>query len=167
MANINEIRNLAEPLKGYQFRITISNPPGSGASVEVLSFRCTAAAIPGKSIEEVMVNLGGFNVKYAGRSIPVGSWTTSFVEGTDLSVVERIKSWQELCHNQATGVQQNADGYKRTATIELLNNAKEVTKSYRIVGVWPQDLPDIGMDTASSDAIRVDCTWAYDHTEEA
>lgn len=153
-------------MKGYQFRITLANPPGVGASVEVLQFRCQAASIPGKSIEEVLVNLGGYNVKYAGRSIPAGTWSTSFVEGTDLSVVQRVKSWQELCHNQLTGVQQDSAGYKRTATIELLNNDLSVSIGYRIIGIWPQDMPDIGMDKSSSEAVRAEVTWAYDAFEQ-
>jgi len=167
MATLEEIRNLAEPLKGYQFQITISNPAGQGASIELMQFRCTSAAIPGNVIDEVLVELGNGTppVRYAGKSRPVGTWTTTFIEGTDLAVVQRVRTWQEVCNSQATGIQGEAADYKRTATIELLNNAKEVVQSHRIVGLWPQDVPDTLMDTASSEATRYDVTWAYDYHE--
>ena len=165
MATIEEIRNLAEPLKGYQFRITISNPPGSGAGIDLMQFRCAAATIPGKQIEEVLITLGGYNLKRAGRSVPVGTWTVSFVEGTDAQISQRMRSWQEICHNQATGIQENADGYSRSAVIELLDNAGNVSQAHRLIGIWPQDIPDVQMDTGTSEAVRYDVTFAYDHHE--
>ena len=167
MASIEQVRNLAEVFKSYQFRINISNPPGAGASIELMQFRCTAAPIPGKQVEEVLVPLGGYNVKYPGRSIPVGVWTATFIEGTDLQVIQRMKEWQEVCHNQQSGVQGESADYKRNITIELLDNAGEVSQTHRMVGCWPQDTPDVALDTASSEAVRYDVTFAYDYNEIA
>lgn len=166
MATIDEIRNLAEPLKGYQFKIIISDPPGAGASSDILQFRCTAAAVPGKDIEETLVPLDGFNVKYAGRSIPVGAWTTTFIEGTDLSVVERVFTWSELAHDQRSGVNGESADYKRVARMELLNNAKETVRTRRIIGIWPQSIPELAFDSSSSEAARYDVTWAFDFYQD-
>ena len=165
MPSIEEIRNLSEPLKGYQFKITIANPPGVGASVQELQFRCTSAAIPGKTIEESLVNLHGYNVKHAGRSIPVGVWTATFIEGTLAQIIQRIRSWQEICHNQSSGVQGRSSEYKRNIIMELLNNDQSVSQTHRIVGAWPQDVPDVLMDSASSEPTRYDVTFAYDYHE--
>lgn len=166
MATIDEIRNLSEPLKGYQFKIIIADPPGAGASSDILQFRCTATVLPGKDIEETLVNLGGYNVKYAGRSIPTGLWSTTFIEGTDLSVVERLFTWGEIAHDMRTGVNGESSDYKRVARVELLNNAKETVKVRRVIGIWPQSVPDLAFDSASSDASRYDVTWAYDFFQD-
>jgi len=168
VATIEEIRNLAEPLKGYQFQVVISDPAGEdGASGEILQFRCTALSLPGKTIEETLVNLDGYNVKYAGRSIHAGLWTTTFIESTQLEVIDRVYSWQDIAHNSRSGVQGDSQDYKRVARLELLNNNRDVTYVRRIVGIWPQDIPDIAFDKASSEATRVDVTWAYDYDEKA
>ena len=165
MASIEEIRNLADPLKGYQFKITIANAPGEGAGVELLQFRCTATALPGRDIDQVVTSLGGYDVSDAGRIPGPRTWTTTFVEGTDAQVIERVDSWQKIIFNPATGVQASRADYKRTATIELLGNDKSVTLTRTLVGIWPQSVADLALDKASSEGVTLDVTWSFDYMD--
>ena len=164
MATIEEIRNLAEPLKSYQFKITIANAPGTGASGELLQFLCQASVLPGQEIDVVLTNLGGHIVSDPGRVGSAGrTWTVTFAESTDLSVVQRINSWQNICNNPATGVQGNRGDYKRTALVEMLDNAKEVVLTRQLNGVWPSATADMALDNASSEVVNLDVTWAFDY----
>lgn len=163
MANIEEIRNLADPLKGYQFKITIANPPGEGAGIELLQFRCTAAPLPGRDIDQVVTSLDGFDVSDAGRIAGPRTWTTTFTEGTDTQIITRIDSWQKIVRDPVTGVQASRSDYKRTATVEIYNNARETTLTRTLVGIWPQSMGEIGFDKASSEAVTLDVTWSFDY----
>lgn len=166
MATIEEIRNLAEPLKGYQFKITIANPPGSGASIEEMQFLCQATALPGRSIDSVLTTLGGHTVTDPGKTSGPRIWTTTFAETTDNSIIQRINSWQQVCSNEATGVQGTRADYWRNARVELLNNAKEVTLTRQLIGIWPQDMTDMSLDTGSSDVVTLDVTWEFQYHED-
>ena len=163
MATIEEIRNLAEPLKGYQFKITIANPPGAGASVEQLQFLCSATVLPGRTIDQVVTSLGSFDVSDPGRIPGPRVWTTTFFETTDVGIIRRVNSWQQICFNPETGVQGNRGDYKRNARVELLNNNKEVVLTRQLNGVWPQDVADMSLDNASSEVVSLDVTWSYDY----
>ncbi|NNK82760.1 MAG: hypothetical protein HKO92_06530 [Flavobacteriaceae bacterium] len=165
MANIEELRNLADPLKGYQFKVTISNAPGTGAAIDLLQFRCTAAALPGRTIDQIVTSLDGFDVSDAGRIPGPRTWTTTFTEGTDVQVIERVDSWQKLIYDPVTGVQASRADYKRTATIELYGNDKSVTLTRTLVGIWPTDMGEIAFDKASSEAVTLDVTWAFDYMD--
>lgn len=163
MATIEEIRGLAESLKGYQFKVTIASPPGEGASIEVLQFRVQSSVLPGRTIDPVVTSLGGYDITDPGRIPGPRTWTTTFTEGTDVQILQRIDSWQKLCFDPETGVQGSRADVKRIALFELLDNAKNVTLSRQIVGIWPQDLTDVPFDNASSENVAVDVTWSYDY----
>jgi hypothetical protein len=163
MASIEEIRNLADPLKGYQFKITIANPVGEGAAIDLLQFRCTAAALPGRDIDQIVTSLDGYDVADAGRIPGPRSWTTTFAEGTDVQVIQRVDSWQKVVYDPETGVQASRADYKRTATIELYGNDKVVTLTRRLVGIWPQSMAEMAFDKASSENVTLDVTWSFDY----
>lgn len=165
MASVEEIRNLAEPLKGFQFKVTIANPPGAGAAIDLLQFRCTAAVLPGRTIDQVVTSLDGYDVSDWGRIPGPRSWTLTFTEGTDAQVIERVDSWQKLCSNPATGVLANRADGKRTATLEIYGNDRSVTHTRTIVGLWPQSVADLAFDKASSEAVTLDVTWAFDYMD--
>ena len=163
MASIEEIRSLSDPLKGYQFKVTIANAPGDGAAADLMQFRCTATSLPGKTIDAVVTTLDGFDVSDAGRNSGGKTWTTTFMEGTDAQVIRRLDSWQRLVYNPVTGVQASRSAYKRTATVELYGNDKIVTLTRTIVGIWPQAVSDMSLDKNSSEGVTLECTWAFDY----
>lgn len=163
MANIEEIRALSDPLKGKQFRVTIANAPGTGAGIELLQYRCTATALPGRIIDQISTSLGGHTVADAGRESGLKTWNTTFSLGTDAQVIRRIESWQKLIIDPETGVQATRADYKRTATIELLGNDKEPTYTRTLVGIWPMQGADIAFDTDNPEAVILDVTWSFDY----
>ena len=163
MANIEEMRNLSDPLKGYQYKITISNPPGEGAGTELLQYRCTGTVLPGRTIDQVITSLDGFDISDAGRIPGPRSWTTTFSEGTSADVILRVDSWQKIIYDPETGVQASRADYKRTATVELYNNAKEVTLTRTLVGIWPQSVTDLTLDKNTSENTQFEVTWAFDY----
>ena len=47
-----------------------------------------------------------------------------------------------------------------------INNAKEVVLTRRLVGLWPQDLADMTLDSNSSETVTLDVTWSYEDHED-
>lgn len=163
MAHIEEIRSLASPLKMYQFRVTIANPPGNGASPELMTFRCTAADMPGETIEVVESALGGHTIRDPGKKRFDGVWNTTFIEGTDVQILRRVFSWGNICYDTQTGIQGDRSETHRTGLIELLDNKRETVMTRRIIGIWPSDIQSLSFDEASSEAQRPQIGWTYDY----
>ena len=163
MATIEEVRSLSDPLKSNQFRITIANAPGDGAGIELLQFRCTATVLPGRDIEQIVTSLDGYDISDAGRIPGPRTWTTTFSEGTDAQIIQRVDSWQKIINNPETGVQASRADYKRTAVVELYGNDKVTTLTRNLIGIWPQSVADLALDKASGEAVSLDVVWAYDY----
>lgn len=167
MASIQEIMRLSDPLKSYQWRVTVANAVGIGASGELLQFRCTSSVLPGRTIDQIVTSLDNYDVSDAGRMAGPLTWTTTFIEGTDVQVINRMEAWQNIIHDPETGVQASRDEYKRVVTIELLNNAKDVVLTRTLHGCWPQAVADLALDKSSSEALQLEVTWSYDyHTSQ-
>jgi ribosomal protein S28E/S33 len=164
-ATIEQIRSLASPLKGYQFLISIINPPGTGASIQEMQFRCISSVMPGRTVDAVVTSLGSYDVSDPGRMSGGKTWTTTFIEGTDTQIIQRLNSWQELCFNPRTGVQGSRSDIKRTARIELLEQDRSISFTRNLIGLWPTEIGDISLDNSSSEGVTIDCTWAYDYFE--
>ncbi len=163
MATMQEVMRLSDPLKSYQFRVTIANAPGTGASGELLQFRCTATVLPGRTIDPVTTSLDGFDITDAGKVSGALTWTCTFAEGTDIQVIRKMQNWQDIVYNPETGVQATRDEYKRVATIEMYNNAKETSLVRTIKGVLTQAIDDITLDKSTSDNVTVGVTFSYDY----
>jgi hypothetical protein len=103
---INDVQGLVDPLKSYQFQMTVAAPKG-GISSQILSLRCTATELPGISLDQVPVDLAGFTLIYSGRIKFSHTWTTTLVEGTDALIRTSIASWMKTAYNWITGVGAN------------------------------------------------------------
>jgi len=161
---ISQVKALSDPIKAYQFKFEISPLPNLvGLSAKELSLRCTAASLPGSSIEQTKVNLGAHEINYPGQRKFNGNWTVSLIEGNKAQVLRVLTGWMDLCNNSETGLQSPTSLIKSTGIISLFDNSGTVVFKRRLLGVWPTEMPDIQLDMSSSEAMKIDVTFSYDN----
>lgn len=162
-SGIEDVRNLGEPLRSYQFRLTFADPVGMSAIN--LRMRCTSLTLPGSSIEETVASVKGHEIRFAGLRKFSGSWNTSFIEYADNAMLRGLDEWMKACNDPVAGITGNSDDYKRNALVEMLDNAGNPVSTRRIHGIWPSDYPDLNLDDNSSEQIKFDVPWKYDYWE--
>src|SRR5262245_1034482 len=145
---INDVQGLVDPLKGYQFQMTIAAPKG-GISSQLLSLRCTATELPGIQLDAVSVDLAGFTLYYGGRIRFGHSWTTHLVEGTDSIIRTAIASWMKTAYNWITGVGANKADIQSTAKIQMYDNPNNPTVANYLYGVFPIANPALALQMAN------------------
>lgn len=162
---IERVRSLTDPLKLFQFRLTIVPLPKviAGISGNELSLRCTSTELPGSTVEKATVALGGYDVHYPSRRIYSGTWAASFVESINADVIKFFQLWQSLCNDPVTGVQLPASVTKVNGIIELYSGENEVTHKRRMQGIFPTEVAAIGLDMSSSEAAKLDVTFSFDY----
>lgn len=162
---IEEVEGLVDPLVEYQWLMNIS--PVRGQNIignDVLSLRCTSTGLPGSTIGQVDVPLGGYNLRYSGRRTFPNTWSTTLIEGQDLGIILQIASWMKLIYDQTTGVGVFKADYASIATIELFNNPNEVIGVRYIYGIWPQNDPGIARlsQAATNTPVTPTVNWSFD-----
>ena len=75
--------------RANQFRVTITPPPGIAIGLDVrrASFLVTASNLPASNLGEIAVPFRGRNIYVAGDRPAPETWTTTFFNDTDFSLV--------------------------------------------------------------------------------
>lgn len=163
-SSISTVASIGEPLKLYNFLMTIAPARGTGgADVQDLALRCQATQLPEMTNAATVVELQGYRVLYPGRAMFSNQWTTRFVEYTDVAVMQQIDSWARLCTDPTTQNTNPVNLVKSTATVQLLDGQQNVILTRKLVGIWPMNTPGFMMDGRSQDAVAFDIVWAYDY----
>lgn len=162
MAELNVVRGLPDPARGYNFEVLIPNMPGGGNS-EVVSLRVTATSIPGYSSEPSEYSLGGHVLKVPGRGMYTREWAVTLVEGEDMVVAEALEAWHRLQWDRVTGAQAVSQDIKTEIFIRQLNGAKQTAKEWVLEGCWVSNVGDMALDQATSDVLRAEITFSFDN----
>jgi hypothetical protein len=162
---ITQIQGLVDPFKQYQFVMTIAPVLGIAnfLDTETLSLRCTATAIPGSTLPQIPVELGGFRLFYNGMRTFSGQWITTLTEGQDINVLRQIGSWMQLIYDQTNGVGNFKANYQAEATIEMYNDPADIVATRTLYGLWPTVDPDKPLSFAANARVDVPITWSYDY----
>jgi hypothetical protein len=161
---INDVQGLVDPLKGYQFQMTVAAPKG-GITSQMLSLRCTATELPGISLDQVPVDLAGFTLVYSGRIKFSHTWRCTLVEGTDSVIRVSIASWMKLAYNWITGVGSNKVDIQSTAKIQMYDNPNNPVVANYLYGLFPIANPALALQMADSRALAPDITWSFDYAD--
>lgn len=164
--SLNDVRGMGNPLRSYDFDIIIPNMPGGGDGAAV-RIHVTNGTIPGFGVESFESNHHGHTLKHAGRGLHARTWNVEYEETTDMRVYTALRAWRDLQWDPETGVQAERDVYTTTGKIQLLNVSKTVIKTIDVFGLYVEDVPDITLDGAVSDSVKIPVTYSYDFTKDA
>jgi|TARA_B100000029_G_C17390691_1_gene893294 hypothetical protein len=171
MAQIDDFKAnlLGGGARANQFRVTITPPTGiaTGLDVRRSSFLCRGSALPGQTINPIIIPFRGRQIFIAGDRTFDDAWTTTFLNDTDFGIRNSLELWMNGINDlaEATGAVALAD-YQSDLTVEQLDRDDTVLKTYIFRSAWPIGLGEIALTADGADAIeQFDCTWRYQHFE--
>ena len=155
--------------RANQFRVTITPPSGIAIGLDVrrASFLARGTNLPAQTLGEIAVPFRGRQIYIAGDRTFDETWTTTFLNDTDFMVRTAIELWMNGINDLAdnTGVIAPAD-YQTDLTVEQLDRADTVLKTYIFRSAWPPSTSAIELSSDQADAIEeFEVTWRYQHFE--
>ena len=140
---------------------------GAGETEALSSFMIKTAAMPGRTIGEIIVPFRGRQLKVTGDSI-FDAWSVQIINDNNFAVRNAFERWQDAINGAATNVSGRGvdaasfDTYVANLEIEQLSRTGAVIKRYVIVGAWPTVVDTIDVSYDSTDTIEeVAVTFAY------
>lgn len=168
--SIGAVEGLPDPLLATRFQLVISLPKvltslsnGFTPSSRELFLRCQQLQIPGVNIEPVTINLHGFELQRPGRTQFTKSMQTQFQETSDGYISKVLMRWKEAGRGSTSGNGAFHDDLTATAVASPLDIAGNPVGKWTIYKFWPQDIPDVQLDGASSQGLVRSATFAYDY----
>ena len=136
------------------FRATINFPAYAQGDVEITSFMCRAAQLPGSTMSEIIVPFRGRELKIAGdRTFDV--WTPTIINDTDFNVRNAMERWMNgiNAHSANTGIVNPTD-YQTDLVVEQLDKDESVLKTYTFRGCFPTNIDPIDLSYDPAAAIE-------------
>ena len=140
---------------------------GAGETEALSSFMIKTAAMPGRTIGEIIVPFRGRQLKVTGDTI-FDAWSVQVVNDNNFAVRNAFERWQDAINGAASNVSGRGvdaasfDTYVANLEIEQLSRTGAVIKRYVIVGAWPTVVDTIDVSYDSTDTIEeFAVTFAY------
>jgi hypothetical protein len=136
------------------FKATINFPGYANGDVELTSFLCEAAQLPGSTVTPIIVPFRGRQLKIAGdRTFDV--WTPTIINDTDFNVRDAMERWMNgiNAHSANTGLTNPVD-YEADLVVEQLDKDGSTLKTYNFRGCFPTGISPIDLSYAAENEIE-------------
>ena len=136
------------------FKATINFPAYANGDVELTSFLCEAAQLPGSIMAQIDVPFRGRILKIAGdRTFDV--WTPTIINDTDFAIRNAMERWMNgiNAHQANTGLTSPVD-YQADLIVEQLDRDESVLKTYNFRGCFPTSLSPIDLSYGTTNEIE-------------
>jgi len=136
------------------FRATINFPTYANGDVELTSFMCEAAQLPGSIMGTIIIPFRGRQLKIAGdRTFDV--WTPTIINDTDFRIRDAMERWMNgiNAHSANTGLTAPTD-YEADLLVEQLDRDESIVKTYTFRGCFPTNISPIDLNYGSNDEIE-------------
>lgn len=151
------------------FEVYLSVPQGIGidnVSVDKFRFVCRAAELPASAVAAIEIPYFGRKIKVAGERA-FADWSVTVMNDEDFAVRSMFEAWSNALNRMVSNVRDpniNAENYK--ADLEIIQYGKDgtVIRSYQIVGAFPTEIGNIGLDWDSANAVEsFAVNFSYDY----
>jgi len=151
------------------FEVYLSVPQGIGidnVSVDKFRFVCRATELPASAVASIEIPYFGRKIKVAGERA-FADWSVTVMNDEDFAVRSMFEAWSNALNRLVSNVRDpniTAENYK--ADLEIIQYGKDgtVLRSYQIVGAFPTEIGNIGLDWDSANAVEsFAVNFSYDY----
>lgn len=136
------------------FKATINFPGYAGGDVELTSFMCEAAQLPGSTTGLIEVPFRGRRLKLSGDRT-FEPWTVTIINDTNMVIRDSMERWMNgiNSHTTNTGI---ADPllYEADLKVEQIDKAGDTIKTYVLRGCFPTAVSPIDLSYGAENEIE-------------
>lgn len=156
---------IRDPMLSDNFIMEFPNVPTGGSDETNLLVSCQQTVKPGMTINEVQVQLFGHTLVYAGNLTYSHDMQVTFVENARGSIMRTFEKWGELARNHMTQHGVPSADYWRDGKLSILDTRGDPVLIYKIVGMWPNTVPDVQFDGTNANGINHSIGFKYQYYE--
>lgn len=163
--NLDEIQSIPDPMLSDNFELLFPNIPGAqgDTATRALRLQCKNTIKPGTQMEDVPVELFGHRAMHAGRRTFSNEISVEFIEDAFGTIGKSLESWVEWVRSKRTQSGHFKRDYAQDAVLNIFDQEGNQVLSYKIVNMWPSNVPDETFDGSSATAISLSCSFKYDY----
>lgn len=164
--SLQDVRSLPDPLQQYNWDLIVPIMPGTPNS-RAFTFKAMTTSIPGALTEKVLVPLHGIELGYQGRTNFSHTLAITLLETRDVGTRDMLRRWQRIGRDWTTNTGTYKEVYSTTVELILYDDLPSEVKRIKLIGVFPENIDDAGLDGSASAAVNISCTLHYDYLDES
>ena len=139
------------------------NIPGASADVKYL---VRASSFPETTLEEIMANWQGQDMKFAAKKT-FTDWTLTFNVDLEAQIRQYFEDWTNMIHHtlKETNKFYKPSEYYRDQVLSLLDLNGDFLLDIKLINAWPKSIGAITLDYSSTDVAQFDVTFGYNQHE--
>ena len=146
------------------FKATLNFPAYAGGDVELTSFMCRSAQLPGSTIPAMTVPFRGRQLQKAGDRV-FEPWTVTIINDTNFTIRDSMERWMNgiNAHTLNTGLVNPTD-YQADLKVDQLDKDENILKTYNFIASFPTSVSPIELAYDANDQIEeftVEFTYQY------
>ena len=147
-----------------QFRVNLQFPGTVGHPGQDYDLLVTGAAIPASTVNPVITQFRGREVKFAGERI-FDPWTITVINDAKFGLREKFEKWMQEINNREDNSGEVAwENYQVDMSVEHLDRNNVALQSYTLVQAFPINMSEIALQYAQNDIIEeFTVTFQYQH----
>ena len=169
MASIDDFKAnlIGGGARANQFKVTITPPTGiaTGLDVRRSSFLCRASALPGQTLNPIIIPFRGRQIFIAGDRT-FDAWTTTVFSDAAWTIRGQLEQWSELMQDMgefSTGASNPSVYYGEAKVTQMDRNDKPIN-TYTLYQLWPQTIDPIDLAYDTNDAVmEFGVTWRFNY----
>jgi len=158
--NISEFRSqmTRDGARPNLFEVQMNFPNFSDPTAsQKLTFMCKTSQLPGTTVNPIPVYYFGREIKLAGnRQFP--EWTISVLNDEDFQVRTAFEKWLNGINSHRGNLRDASagfpEGYTQDASVIHYGKTGDVIKTYKFIGMFPNDVSPIDLDWSQNDTIE-------------
>ena len=140
-----------------QFRVNLQFPGAVGHPGVDYDLLVTGAAIPASTVNPVITQFRGREVKFAGERI-FDPWTITIANDTKQSLRQPFEAWLDAMNNKRdnSAIALNPQDYQREITVKHLDRNDEALPGgiIQLNGAFPINMSEVALQYAQNDIIE-------------
>lgn len=139
-----------------RFRIICPFPSYAivGGETETMSFLAKSASLPGSILGVIEIPFNGKKIKLPGDREYTTGWEATIINDTDFKLRNAFERWNNgIVGHESTEALSNLNDFSVDVTVEQLDQADRVIKSYTLVGAWCKEVQQVELSYDSENVL--------------
>ena len=166
---LDEVIGLQDPLTSSMYELIFLDIPDAvikppGYTDRLVAVACQSCTLPGKTIEDVPVDLHNSIIHYSGKVTFGGTMTLTFVETRNMLFYHFFYDWMSYIKSHKTQLGQYKVKYSSQAILRIFDQNQTVVGAFKVYGLWPNTLPELTFDGGNA-LITIPAGFMFDYCE--
>lgn len=164
-SSLNDVESLDSFGQLWNFNLVFNTlPSGITTDIKEFTFRCRSSALPGRTAESMLIELGAVSIQRPGKITVNHDFQVTFLDSQNWRIRQALLEWQDIIYSWNTNEGNSSDVYMVDATLYIFGDGStDIAREVVLRNVWPREVQEVTFDSSQNGPGELNVTLSYDY----